>query len=89
MGNGVSRIGADTAGGPIIGPPKSSNVYVNGSLVALDGAKVAPHGDTPHQSASVPATSATVYVNGQHPVRQGDVATCGHSATGSSNVFSG
>lgn len=89
MGKGVSRIGADTAGGTIIGPPKSSNVYVNGSLVALNNAKVSSHGNSPHENASVPATSSTVYVNGQHPVRQGDVATCGHSATGSGNVFSG
>jgi uncharacterized Zn-binding protein involved in type VI secretion len=88
MGKGVSRIGADSAGGTLIGPPKTSTVFVNGNLVALDGVKVAPHGDNPHQSASVPSTSQTVYFEGQRPVRQGDRATCGHSATGSSNVFS-
>jgi hypothetical protein len=88
MGQGVSRIGTDSAGGTLIGPPKTSTVFVNGALVALDGVIVAPHGTTPHEIATVPSTSQTVYFEKERPVRQGDVATCGHSATGSDNVFS-
>jgi len=84
---GVSRQGADTAGGTIAAG--SSNVFVNGSPIARKGDAVAGHGRGSHSSPTMSGSSSTVYANGILICREGDPATCGHPATGSGNVFSG
>lgn len=83
---GISRVNVDTAGGTITGPG-SSDVFVNGSKVSLLGDSVAPHGDSPHNNATMVGSSSTVFANGIGVVRQGDAASCGHTATGSSDTF--
>ena len=83
---GISRVNVDTAGGTITGPG-ASTVFVNGSKVSLLGDSVAPHGDSPHSNATMVESSSTVFASGIGVVRQGDAASCGHTATGSSDTF--
>jgi uncharacterized Zn-binding protein involved in type VI secretion len=85
---GVSRVGADTAAGTIVGN-LAPTVFVNGSPIAVKGADVAGHGRGPHRSPVMDGSSSSVYANGILICRAGDTATCGHPATGSGNVFSG
>jgi len=85
---GISRVNVDTAGGTITGPGASS-VFVNGSKVSLLGDSVASHGDSPHDNATMVESSSTVSAEGKGVVRQGDAASCGHTATGSSDTFAG
>lgn len=84
---GVSRKTVDTAGGPI--KDGSSSVFVNGSGAVVIGASVTQHGSAPHAKPTLNIGSGTVFVNGKPLVRSGDKATCGHAATGSSNVSAG
>ena len=83
---GVSRVGTDMAGG-VIGGPGAGTVRINGSACSLLGDSVTPHGVAPHAGASMAAASSTVFAEGGRVVRSGDLASCGHAATGSSNVF--
>jgi len=85
---GISRVNVDTAGGTITGPG-ASTVFVNGSKVSLLGDSVAPHGDSPHNNATMVESSNSVTAEGKGVVRQGDSASCGHTATGSTDTFSG
>ncbi len=85
---GISRIGTDTAGGTITSPGFPT-VNVNGSIISILGDSVAPHGDSPHNSATMVESSSTVFAGGIGVVRQNDSASCGHVATGSPNVFAG
>ena len=86
---GVSRIGIDTAGSTILGPG-GFNVKVNGFPCSTLGDDVAAHGPPiPHNSAKMVTASQTVFANGKPVVRAGDLASCGHTATGSHNVFAG
>lgn len=85
---GVSRAGLDTAGG-IIQSGGQTRVYVEGYLGAVLGDRVAPHGDSPHNAATMVEASSVVFFGGIEVCRQGDKASCGHEATGSSRVFSG
>lgn len=82
---GICRVGVDSAGGIILGGGQSF-VYANGALVAVDGDPVAPHGVAPHSAPVMIAGSKNVYINGIAVCNAGDRATCGHSASGSSNV---
>lgn len=85
---GASRVGTDSAGGTIIGPG-SSTVKINGKNVSVKGDSVTPHSpkDTPHMGApTMVGSSSTVKADGKFIVRAGDSASCGHSASGSSNV---
>jgi len=83
---GISRVGTDTAGGTITGPG-SSTVFVNGDKASLIGDAVASHGIGPHGSATMAEGSTNVFASGTGVVRAGDAATCGHTATGSSDTF--
>lgn len=85
---GASRVGVDTAGGVIVGN-LAPTVFVNGAPVAVKGAAVEPHPPTPpHTTAPVMVgSSATVYANGILICRAGDSASCGHTASGSADVF--
>ena len=80
---GVTRDN-DTAGGDII--PSQSTVKANGYAVIVNGDSVASHGVAPHNSATMVAGSKNVFIGGVAVVNAGDSATCGHAATGSSNV---
>lgn len=85
---GMSRVGTDSAGGTILGGGQSS-VYCNGSLVAVIGDSVSGHGPGPHAGPVMVGGSDTVFAGGIGVCRAGDAASCGHTASGSSNVFAG
>lgn len=77
----------DTAGGDLI--PSQTTVYANNQLVIIDGDAVASHGIAPHDSPTMIAGSNNVFVTGTAVCNEGDAATCGHTATGSVDVFVG
>jgi len=81
---GICRNSVDTAGGALIS--SQSSVKANGSNVIVNGDSVTPHGDSPHNSATMIAGSNNVFVGGIAVCNVGDAATCGHNASGSSNV---
>lgn len=87
---GVSRVGVDTAGATIVGV-LAPTVCVNGSNIVCQGAAVTPHLPGPPHSTSpvMVGASGTVYAGGIAVCRQGDAASCGHTATGSGDVFAG
>jgi uncharacterized Zn-binding protein involved in type VI secretion len=85
---GVSRVGIDSAGGTITGPGVPS-VIVNGAPISIIGDAVAGHGDGPHAGPVMVAGSGTVIAGGIGVVRAGDAASCGHTASGSSDVIAG
>jgi uncharacterized Zn-binding protein involved in type VI secretion len=82
---GVTRLGADAAGGTLVGG--SGNVLANGKSVVRIGDPVAGHGRSPHSGPVMAAGSGNVFANGISVCRAGDPATCGHPASGSGNVF--
>jgi uncharacterized Zn-binding protein involved in type VI secretion len=85
---GVARDnGKDIAGGVLI--QGSPTVFVNGKPVVRKGDAVASHGKPPHAGPKMVGSSGTVFVNGKGICRAGDTASCGHKASGSSNVFAG
>lgn len=87
---GAVRVGVDTAGGTITGnlAPK---VLVNGFPIGVIGAAIEPHAPNvpPHIASVMVGASGTVLANGKPVCRAGDLASCGHNATGSSNVLVG
>lgn len=85
---GVSRVGVDAAGGTIVGD-LAPTVFVDGSPIVVKGAQVAGHGNGPHAGPVMSGASGTVFANGIAVVRSGDNATCGHTASGSGDVFAG
>lgn len=85
---GVSRIGADNAGGTIVGALVPT-VRVNGKLVVVRGAAVEGHGPGEHGGPVMVGASGTVFAGGKPVCRAGDAASCGHPATGSGDVFAG
>ena len=85
---GICRVGIDTAGGVILGGGQNF-VYANGALVSVDGDLVQGHGVGPHAGPVMIAGSKNVFINGIAVCNAGDLATCGHPASGSSNVFVG
>lgn len=84
---GVTRKTTDTAGGALTGG--STNVFINGKGAARKDDTVAGHGIGPHASPVMIGCSSKVFVNGKGVCRAGDAASCGHTASGSSNVFAG
>jgi uncharacterized Zn-binding protein involved in type VI secretion len=83
---GIARdAGADVAGGVII--VGSPNVFANNKPVARIGDLVAGHGRGVHAGPVMASGSGNVLTNNIPTCRAGDTATCGHPATGSSNVF--
>lgn len=83
---GIARVGVDTAGGTILGGGQST-VFVNGSLVAVIGDAVQGHGSGPHGSPVMVEGSPNVFAEGIGVCREGDEASCGDTATGSSDTF--
>ena len=86
---GVSRVGADSACGLIVGD-LAPTVRVNGNPIAVKGAIIVAHGLPPHSPTPVMVgSSTTVFAQGVAVCRSGDGASCGHAASGSSNVNAG
>lgn len=87
---GISRDN-DTAGGDLI--PSQSTVFANNEEVIVDGDSVAAHPPCPavpvHCAPTMIAGSKEVYIGGIAVVNEGDSATCGHTSTGSSDVYVG
>lgn len=83
---GIARVGIDTAGGLILGGGQSK-YFVNNVLAAVVGDAVASHGLSPHASAVMVEGSPNVFVNNIPVCREGDLASCGDAATGSSDTF--
>lgn len=83
---GIARVGVDTAGGTILGGGQSS-VFCNGSLVAVLNDAVQGHGSGPHAGPTMVQASTDVFAEGKRVCRQGDQASCGDAATGSSDTF--
>ena len=82
---GVSLVNVHSAGGTITGQLQA-RVYVEGSPMSVVGDSVASHAPCPvpasHCAATMAAGSSRVFIDGIAVVRAGDVATCGHAATG-------
>ena len=87
MARGAVRAFRDTAGHVIIGGKHS--VRVNNMPIAVSGNRVLPHGRRRHAWPWIVQGSSTVRAEGMPVCRQGDVASCGHRATGSTTVFIG
>lgn len=82
---GIARAGRDFAGGLIVGG-KNSRVRAEGLPVVVLGDAVAGHGMSPHSAAVMVSASPRVFAGGIPVCRAGDLASCGHQATGSSRV---
>lgn len=76
----------DSAGGAIVAATQST-VRAGGARVAVVGDPVTPHGPPPHNAASMATGSPTVSAEGIRVCRVGDVATCGHRASGGVEVY--
>lgn len=85
---GIARVGVDKAGGIITGS-LSPTVNVNGSPIAVKNAGVLAHGSATHTAPIMQQASSTVFAQGKAVCRAGDAATCGHTASGSTNVNAG
>jgi len=77
----------DTAVGDLI--PSQTSVYANGEEIIVNGDSVANHGLPPHDAPTMIAGSNNVFVGNKAVCNEGDLATCGDAATGSSDVFVG
>jgi uncharacterized Zn-binding protein involved in type VI secretion len=87
---GVSRLEIDVAGGTIVSNPVEENkVFANGFPIVVKGANVSSHGRSLHRSSTMEGASEKVFAYGIPVCREGDVAGCGHPATGSENVIVG
>ena len=85
---GISRVGQDVAGGVILNGGNGT-VFANGALVAVRGSILASHGSPPHSAPIMVGASGIVFAQGIPVCRQGDTASCGHTASGSGNVSAG
>lgn len=78
-GKPIQREGdLNDAGAPIVSAGQGT-VYLNGKLVAVDGAVVAGHGKKAHRAANTVSSAATVFVEGKMVTVAGDTDTCGHT----------
>lgn len=79
---GIARQGDMVGRGGLLVGPYSSDVFVNGRPVALQGCLVTPHPPCPapkmqmHCIAVMGAIPAGVEVNGRTPITRGSVASC-------------
>jgi uncharacterized Zn-binding protein involved in type VI secretion len=81
----VCRANIDRAGGIILGG--SSTVFIDGYPVALEGNRVADHGNNEHDSAIVIGGASRFVVDGIPVILEGTSrATCGHIALSTSSV---
>lgn len=82
---GATRTKKDKAGGAIIGI-LAPHVFTNGANQSVVGDPIEQHGPGEHGSAVMMTGSPNVFAHGTPCCRKGDLATCGHPATGSPNV---
>lgn len=82
---GITRANQDSAGGALIVGGQDF-VNVEGDLWIVKGDSVGSHGLPPHDSATMAAGVGWLKVGGIEAVIEGKAATCGHLATGSSNM---
>lgn len=85
--SGATRKQIDSAGGKLA--EGSGNVFVNGKSLVRKGDRVESHGRSNHSAPKMVEGSSNVFCNGKPVCRKGHKASCGHQATGSSNVFIG
>lgn len=85
---GASRVTIDSAGGVIIGN-LAPTVFVNGVPIAVVGAAVQRHGNNVHSAPAMARGSSSVTANGIAVCREGDPASCAHTASGSPDVIVG
>lgn len=81
----VRDSGRDNTGGANI--QGSRNTFVNSKPAVRVQDRVQGHGRGPHSNPTMVQGSSNVFVNGKKLCRAGDKANCGHSASGSNNVF--
>ena len=81
----VSLVGIDTAGGTIKGPGKPNWTW-NGAPISVVGDDVENHGPGVHQGPKMVQGSGWMTIDGIPVVHAGDAASCGHQATGSSQM---
>ena len=77
----------DIAGGDIIATSAGSDFIADGELVTVDGDDVVPHGTGIHASAIMIASNQEFYLDGIPVCIEGDLATCGHTTSGSGGMF--
>lgn len=82
---GATRKGQDSAGGTLVAG--SPNVITNGTPQVRKGDSVQGHGPGEHGGPVMSEGSPNVIVNGIPACRAGHTATCGHPASGSTNVI--
>ncbi len=83
---GVTRKDIDTAIGTQLGN-QNTTVFADGHNIIVIGDLVATHGGFPHIVPPMVQGSPNVFAEGIPICRRGDVAACGHPATGSGDVF--
>jgi len=86
---GICRDGVDAAGGALI--KSQTTVFANGDEVIVHGDTVTAHAPGGIHAAppTMIAGSDNVFIGGIAVCNAGDLATCGHAASGSSTVFVG
>jgi len=84
---GICRDADDAAGGALI--KTQSTVIANGEEVIVHQDPVTGHGPAPHDAPTMIAGSKNVFIGGIAVCNAEDLATCGHAASGSSNVNGG
>jgi len=84
---GICRDGTDAAGGALI--KSQTTVFANGDEVIVHEDDVTGHGIALHGGPTMIAGSDSVFIGGIAVCNAGDLATCGHAASGSSNVTVG
>ena len=84
---GICRDADDAAGGALI--KSQSTVFANGKNVIVHGDNVTPHGTGLHAGPTMIAGSDSVFIGDIAVCNAGDLATCGHAASGSSTVSVG
>jgi uncharacterized Zn-binding protein involved in type VI secretion len=82
---GICRNGVDSAGAALIA--SQSKVKANGAAVVVHGDDVTGHAPPViHAAPTMIAGSNNVFIGGIAVCNAGDAATCGHTASGSSDV---
>lgn len=82
----------DTAGGGALGKKNGSKtvanttVFANSKEIIVDSDDVENHGSSPHNAATITAGSKNVFIGGTAVANSGDLATCVHAGSSSSNV---
>ena len=64
----------------------NTTVFANSKEIIVNGDIIKPHGSSPHNAATIIAGSKNVFIGGTAVANSGDLATCGHTGSSSSNV---